>query len=34
LGGVPAKAPPDLEALLAVDAEARQRAARVVAKVG
>ena len=34
LGGVPAKAPPDLEALLAVDAEARQRAARAVAKVG
>jgi 1-deoxy-D-xylulose-5-phosphate reductoisomerase len=34
LGGVPATAPPDLEALLAVDAEARQRAARVVAKVG
>jgi len=34
LGGVPATAPPDLEALLAVDGEARQRAARVVAKAG
>ena len=34
LVGVPATAPPDLEALLAVDAEARQRAARVVAKAG
>ena len=34
LGGVPATAPPDLDALLAVDGEARQRAARVVAKAG
>ena len=34
LVGVPATAPPDLEALLAVDGEARQRAARVVAKAG
>jgi 1-deoxy-D-xylulose-5-phosphate reductoisomerase len=34
LGGVPATAPADLEALLAVDAEARQRAARAVAKAG